>query len=72
METKTKVHGETHTETYKLRGTRTLRETPSYRKRHTVLKPRHTHTEGVKHKQVEQEHTPTLREAQKKGERDRH
>jgi len=51
MERETKVHGETHTETCKLRGTHTLTETPSSRKRHTVLRPRHTHT---------QTHTQTL------------
>ena len=64
------------------RGTHKLRETPSSRKRHTVLRPRHkhtdthkhthAHTERVKHKQGEQEHTHTLRETQKNGERDRH
>ena len=64
------------------RKTHTLRETPSSRKRHTVLRPRHKHTththththtntEGVKHKQGEQEHTHTMRETQKNGERDR-
>ena len=49
---------ERNTETCKLRGTHTLRETPSSRKRHTFLTARHTHThthmEGEKHKQGEQ------------------
>ena len=37
------------------RGTHTLRETPSSRKRHTVLRPRHKHTHT-------HTHTHTLRE----------
>ena len=47
------LDGETHAETCKLRGTHTLRETPSSRKRHTLLRARHTHTHT---------HTRTLRE----------
>ena len=39
------------------RGTHTLRETPSSRKRHTVLRPRHKHTHT--HTNT---HTHTLRE----------
>jgi len=38
---------ETHTETHRdrqTRGTHTLRETPSSRKRHTLLRARSTHT----------------------------
>ena len=53
------------------RGTHTLRETPSSRKRHTLLRARHTHThtEGEKLKQGEldtyshtERDTQTLRE----------
>ena len=33
-----------HTETFKLKGTHTVRETPSSRKRHTLLRATHTHT----------------------------
>ena len=47
------MHGETHTETCKLRGINTLREIPSSRKRHTLLRARHKHTHT---------HTHTLRE----------
>ena len=43
-EREAKVHRETHTETPKYRGTHTLRQTPSSRKRHTFLTARHTHT----------------------------
>ena len=48
-------HTQRHTDTFKLKWTHTLRETPSSRKRHTVLRARHTHTqtEGEKHKQGE-------------------
>ena len=48
-------HTQIHTDTFKLKGTHTLRETPSSRKRHTVLRARHTHTqtEGEKRKQGE-------------------
>ena len=75
MEREKKVHGETHTETCKLRGTHTLRETPSSRKRHTLLTARHTHThthtlrERHLYKECEA-HTHTLRETHKHTERD--
>ena len=51
----TERHRQRHTETCKLRGTPILRETPSSRKRHTVLRVRyiHTHTEAEKSKQGE-------------------
>ena len=72
-----KIHGETHTETYKLRGTHTLRETPSSRKRHTLLTARHTHTHTHTHTLRERNlykeceaHTHTLRETHKHTERD--
>ena len=38
-------HTQRHTDTFKLKGTHTLRQTPSSRKRHTLLRARtHTHT----------------------------
>ena len=58
---------ERHTETCKLRGTHILRETPSSRKRHTVLRVRyiHTHTEAEKSKQGERDtHSHTERDTQ--------
>ena len=69
-----KIHGETHTETYKLRGTHTLRETSSSRKRHTLLTARHTHThthtEGEKRIQgVRGTHSHTERDTQAHTER---
>ena len=60
-------HRQRHTETCKLRGTHTLRETPSSRKRHTVLRVRyiHTHTEAEKSKQGERDtHSHTERDTQ--------
>ena len=47
-ERETKVHGETHTETCKIQE-HTLRETPSSRNRHTVLRPRHKHKNTQTH-----------------------
>ena len=37
-------HRQRQTDTGRLRGTHTLRETPSSRKRHTLLRERYTHT----------------------------
>ena len=53
MEREKKVHGETHTETCKLRGSHTLRETSSPRKGHTLLTARHTHTHTHTHTEGE-------------------
>ena len=81
MEREKKVHGETHTETCKLRGTHTLRETPSSRKRHALLRARHTHTRAHTHTHTLREiniykeceaHTHTLRETHKHTEGDTH
>ena len=43
------MYRETHTETPKYRGTHTLRQTPSSRKRHTFLTAIHTHTHSHTH-----------------------
>ena len=59
-ERETKVHGETHTERCKYRGTHTLRETPSSRKRHTLLTARHTHTHTLREKNINKESKNTL------------
>ena len=48
------------------RGTHTLRETPSSRKRHTLLRARHTHTQRERNLNQESEtQTHTLRETHK-------
>ena len=79
MEREKKVHGQTHTETCKLRGTHTLRETLSSRKRHALLRARHTHTHTHTHTHRDRNvynkceaHTHTLRETHKHTERDTH
>ena len=75
-EREAKLHGETHTETCKIEEhTHWERHPPPGRDTQSWDVDTHTFThtyEGVKHKQAEQEHTHTLRETQKNGERDRH
>ena len=60
-------HRQRHTETCKLRGTHTLRQKPSSRKRHTLLRARYAHTlrERILNKESET-HTFTLRETHKR------
>ena len=65
-------HRHRHTEICKLRGTNTLRQTPSSKKGHTLLRLKytHTHTETEKRKQSERAtHSHTERDIHAQRER---
>ena len=58
-------HRHRHTETCKLRGTHTLRQTPSSKKGHTLLRLKYAHTHTLRQRNVNnrnEPHTHTLRE----------
>ena len=72
-------HRQRHTEICKLRRTHTLRETPSSRKRHTILSVRYTYTHTLRERNVNKESethterdTQTLRERHKLTERQKY
>ena len=51
-------HRHRHTETCKLRGTHTLRQTPSSKKGHTLLRLKYTHTHTLRLRNVNNRNEP--------------
>ena len=64
-----------HTETFKCRVTHTLRQTPSSKKGHILLRLKYTHTHTLRQRNVNNQnepHTHTLRETYMHREKDTH